>query len=76
MVFIQRRWHADDDGIHAGDLGVVGGGAEARFLRRQNFCGENAHDIRSATVERGDLTRVDIEAFYLEAFAAEQQCQR
>ncbi len=76
VVFVQRRGHADDDRVHPRDLRVVGGGAEAGLLRLLNLGGKNAHDVGAAGVEFGHLVRRDVEARYLEAFAAEQQRQR
>ena len=59
-----------------GDLGVVGGGAEAGLLRFLDGRRENANDVGAAGVEGGDLVGGDIEAGDAETLAAEEQRQR
>lgn len=75
MVFVQRGRHANDDRVHESDFGVVRCGAEARLLRLLNSGGENAHDVGPARIELCYLISRDVEASYLEAFAAEEQRQ-
>ena len=76
MIAVERSRHADDDGIHFGDIGVVGSGAEAGLLRRLDLLGQDAHDVGSAAVEGGYFGFLDIEAGDAEAFAAEEQGKR
>jgi hypothetical protein len=59
-----------------GDLPVIGCRAEARLLRLPNLVGEDAHNVRTALVQGVHFARLDIEAGYAEALAAEEQRQR
>jgi hypothetical protein len=55
VVLVERGGDADDDGVHLGDVGVVGGGAEAGFLRLLDLIREDADDVGAAAVELGDF---------------------
>ena len=75
VIVIERGRDADDDGVHAADVGVIAGGAESGFLRALNFRGQDAHDIGAAGVERSHFLLVDIEAGHRETLLAEEQGQ-
>ena len=75
VVLVQRRGHANDDGIHAGDLRVIGGGAEPGLLGLLNLGRKNAHDVGSAGIQGADFIGGDVEAGDAEALVAEQQRQ-
>ena len=47
VELIERGGNADDDGVHVGDFGVVGGGVEAGFLRLLNGLGRGCGRCRS-----------------------------
>ena len=70
VVLVQRSGNADDDGVHLGDVGVVGGGAEALACAPpgSRLAGMR-HDVGAAGVERVHLAGVDVEAGDAEASA-------
>src|SRR5439155_18670550 len=62
MVFVQGSWNADDDSVHLGELGVIGGGGKSLLSRCANFFGRDAENIRAAGVQRVNFMLIDIEA--------------
>ena len=76
VVFIQRSGNADDDGVHLGDLGIVGRGGEALRLGGLNLVGGDAEDVGTTLGEGIDFAGVDVEASHRELLIAVQQSQR
>ena len=76
MIAVQRRGDADDDGVHLGDLGVGGGGAEASGMSLDDLAAGNARDVGVARVQRLDLAGIHVKAGDAETLLAEKQDQR
>ena len=76
MVFVERSGDADDDHVHVGDFGIVGGGAEAGVPGFLDGRRKDTNDVGAAAVERVNLALLDIEASNLEGFAAEKERER
>jgi len=76
VVLVEGGGDADDDGVHLGGEGVIGGGAEAGFLGLLDGFGRDADDVGAAGVELGDLGGLDVEAGDAEALFAEEQGER
>ena len=76
VILVEGGGNADDDGVHGGDLRVIGGGGEAGLLRPLDVLRKNADDVGVAGIELADLVECDVEAGDAEFFFAEQQCQR
>ena len=66
MVFVQRSRNTDDDSIHRGDLGIVGGGGKALCLGGLDFPWSDAIDVRGALRKGIDLAGINIESGYFE----------
>src|ERR1019366_9528904 len=76
VVLVQRSGNADDDGVHVGDVGVIGGCGEALAARRLDLGGRNPVNVGTSGLEHVDLLLVDVEAGDGELLFAEQQRQR
>src|ERR1035437_10089310 len=76
VVLVQRSGNTDDDGVHARDVGVIGGRGEALGARRLDLGGRNPVDVGPAGLKHVDLPLVDVEAGDGELLFAEQQRQR
>src|SRR6185437_2488386 len=75
-IFIQRGGHADDDRVHALQLGKVESGAEALFASQWNFTSRDAVDIGGALLQSRYLTLVNIEARDWKALLGDKQSKR
>lgn len=73
VELVKRRWNADDDCVHVGDFGIVGGGLESGFLRLLNGLGEDTDDVGAAAVQGFDLAVFDVEAGDAKALIAEKE---
>ena len=73
VIFVQRSGDADDNGVHGGDLRIVGGGGKAMRLGGLDFFGRDAIDVGAALGQGFDLAGVDVEAGDLEFLFAVQQ---
>src|SRR5216683_1323243 len=76
MVFVERRWDADDNCIHVGDLRIISRSFEAVGLGRCNFLRRNTENIGAAAGERVDLSLIDIETGDWKFLLAVEQGQR
>src|ERR1700685_4513877 len=76
VVLVQRSGHADDNGVHRGELSVVRGGGKSLRLCGLDFLGSDAVDVGAALCQGVDFAGIDIESRYLELLFAVQQSQR
>jgi len=76
VVFVQRSGDTDDDGVHLGNVGVVGGRAEAGFPGLLDGLWKYADDVGAAAVELCYFGGFDVEAGDAEAFVAEEEGER
>ena len=72
----QRRWYADDDGVHVPHLfetrrGAQSPGGDSGF----NFRARNVPEVALAGIDAGGLLRVDIETDHPEARRPRGQCE-
>src|ERR1700735_767756 len=75
MILIEWSRHANDDGVHLLDLGVIRGGGKAFGLRLLDLLRRNAVDIRFALGQSIDLALIDVEAGDGKFLFSEQQGQ-
>src|ERR1022692_128488 len=59
-IFVQRRGHTDDDGIHFGQARKLCGRTETLRARRLDLCRWNSTNVGSTRGESCDLTLVDV----------------
>ena len=76
VIFVQWRGHADNNGVHGGELRIVGGGREAMRLGGLDFVRRDAVDVGGALGQGFDLASINVEAGDLEFLFAVQQRQR
>ena len=76
VIFVQRSGDADDDGVHRGELRVVGGRGEALCFGGLNLFRSDAVDVGTALGQRIDFAGIDVEAGHLKFLLAVQQSQR
>ena len=76
VILVERRGHADDDGIHAGRFRSSRLWRESRISApAESASGKNAHDVGAAGIQCADLSLLDVEPGDLKALAAEEQRQ-
>ena len=76
VIFVERRRDADDDRVHRGKLGIVGGRGKSAGLRRLDFFWSDAVDVRTAFGQRPNLSRVNVEPGDPKLLFAVEQRQR
>ena len=76
VILVQRRGHANNDGVHLPNLAVVGRSPEAGLLRLLNHLRQNAHNVAAARVQRLNLVQRDIKTCHAKTLLAEKQSQR
>src|ERR1700688_1786794 len=76
MVLVERSGHANNNGIHVNQAGIVGGGGKTLRLRRLDFFRANAVDVRSALAQSVDFTFINVETGDGKLLFTEQKGER
>ena len=76
VILIQRRGHANDDGIHLRQARVVRGRFEPFGAGLLNLIRQDAHDVGSALHQRAHFALIDVEARDPKLLFGVQQRQR
>src|ERR1019366_4035561 len=75
-IFVQRRGHTDDDGIHVGQAGKLCGRTETLRARRLDLCRWNSTNVGSPRGESCDLMLVDVKTRYAKLRFGVEQSKR
>src|SRR6202158_130148 len=75
-IFVQRRGHTDDDGIHFSQAREFCGRTETLRACRLNLCRWNSTNVGSTRGESCDLTLVDVKTRYPKLRLGVEQSQR
>src|SRR5512133_3461354 len=72
-ILVERRRNADDDRVHLGNAGEIGGRREPMRARSLDLFGLDSNDVGAAGVDRVDFALVDIEPSDGKLLLTEQQ---
>src|SRR5208283_1921236 len=75
-MLVQWSGYADDERVHARNLGIVSGGGETMRAGGLDLGGGDTIDVRPAGLKNIHLLLVDIEAGHRKRLLAEEQRQR
>ena len=76
VIFIERGRNANNNGVHFGDLRIVGGRGKSLSLRCLDFFGRNSINVGTALGQARHFAGVDVETSHTELLFAVQQGQR
>src|ERR1700757_2098097 len=75
-IFVERRRHADNDGVHVRQHGKVCGSAKVPPERGLDLSGGNSIDVRTTGAQSCDLVRVDVKAGHSKLFFRVEEGKR